>query len=39
LFPDRLWLTLRYDSADASPWRIWQLRMGHLLNIAVRREV
>lgn len=39
LFPDRLWLTLRYDSADARGWRVWRLRVGHLLTIATRREV
>jgi hypothetical protein len=39
LFPDRLWLTLRYDLPDAASWRIWRLRVRHLLNVATRREV
>ena len=39
LFPDRLWLTLRYESPNASAWRICRLRAGHLLNLATRREV
>lgn len=39
LFPDRLWLTLRYGLPDAASWRLWRLRARHLLNVARRREV
>ena len=38
LFPDRQWLTLRYDSANASAWRTWQLRFRHIVNLATRRD-
>jgi hypothetical protein len=39
LFPDRLWLTLRYESPNASLWRVWRLRVWHLVRIATRGEV
>jgi hypothetical protein len=39
LFPDRRWLTLRYGAPNASSWRVWELHVRHLVNIAARREV
>ena len=39
LFPDRVWLTLRYESPDASSWLVWRLRFGHLVNVATRGDV
>lgn len=39
LFPDRLWLTLRYDSPNASAWQVWQLRAKHIANIVISRQI
>ena len=38
-FPDRVWLTLRYDLPDAPSWRVWQLRMKHVVRLAISREL
>ena len=39
LFPDRLWLTLRYGAPDTLSWRLGLLRLRHLFRIAGTREV
>jgi hypothetical protein len=39
LFPDRVWLTLRYGAPNARSWRLALLRLRHLSNIARTREV
>lgn len=38
LFPDRLWLTLRYESPDASSWHVWLLRARHVMGVVMRGE-
>jgi hypothetical protein len=34
LYPDRRWLTLRYERSDATAWRIVGLRLRHVLSLA-----
>jgi hypothetical protein len=38
-FPDRVWLTLRYELQDAPSWRIWAQRLWHPLRVAIKREL
>jgi len=37
-FPDRLWLTLRYERPNAAGISLWLLRARHLLNMAATRK-
>jgi hypothetical protein len=39
LFPDRLWLTLRYDLPGATSWRVWRLRLRHIAHLVISREI
>lgn len=39
LFPDRLWLTLRYGASDATPGEVARLRLRHLVSIARTGDV
>ena len=39
LFPDRVWLTLRYGAPDAGPGEVARLRLRHLMNIARTGDV
>ena len=39
LYPDRLWLTLRYEKPDATAWRVGLLRTQHLLNLVRTGEL
>jgi hypothetical protein len=39
LFPDRLWLKLRYGAPDARSWELSLLRLRHLFRMARTREV
>ncbi|PKO20757.1 MAG: hypothetical protein CVU38_18385 [Chloroflexi bacterium HGW-Chloroflexi-1] len=39
LFPDHLWLTLRYGLQDAAPWRIWLQRLWHPLRVVLKRAI
>jgi hypothetical protein len=39
VFRDRHWLQLRYDLPNASSWRIWQLRLRHVVHFKVSGEL
>ena len=39
VFRDRHWLTLRYDLPKAPSWRIWQLRVRHLVQLVASRQI
>jgi len=38
-FPDRLWLTLRYELQNAPAWRVWLQRLWHPVRVAFRRDI
>ncbi|MCX6545002.1 MAG: nucleotidyltransferase family protein [Acidobacteria bacterium] len=39
VFRDRHWLQLRYDLPNAPLWRIWQLRLKHIVHFKVSGEI
>lgn len=39
VFPDRLWLTLRYDEPGASGWRVAALHLRHLSSLVSNGEL
>ena len=39
VFPDRVWLTLRYGAPGASAWLVARLRLRHVVGLATRGEV
>jgi len=38
-FPERQWLTLRYQLEGAPAWRVWLQRLWHPFRVLIRKEV